>query len=251
MDYKCSHDKKKDEENVLDRVVTNLEQHEFLCNLIIDENQQECIMNTEQRTAAWLKHRHGRLTGSIAASAIGKNYFCKPRDLLKEILWKKFQGNEATNYGTKMEPVALERYNKIRKVKVKEVGLIINLTQPWLAYSPDGLLPDRLIEIKCPFKKRFYGKIPIYYYIQIQYGMWMTNRKLCDFVVYVPSGIQIQTYEYNAEYTENFILPSLNKFYFNKLLPLLVAKEKGLVVKGKATYAEGVIVENYTVGEVP
>lgn len=49
---------------------------------------------------------------------------------------------------------------------------------------------DKIIEIKCPAIKNYIrmamGKIPAQYMIQVQYNLFITGAKSCDFVVYHP-----------------------------------------------------------------
>ena len=72
---------------------------------------------------------------------------------------------EATTYklghGRKYESAARKEFSKYARenlgLSVVEVGLVISPINPWLAYSPDGVLVQNqnvcaLLEIKCPFK---------------------------------------------------------------------------------------------------
>ena len=104
----------------------------------------------DQRSEAWLKLRGNMLTASDAASAIGTNSYQTPDDLLlkKCGLGEKFTGNEATEWGTKMEPVAIELFEEQSGEKVNELGLIPHPDHPWMGGSPDGLTDTNcLVEI--------------------------------------------------------------------------------------------------------
>lgn len=67
------------------------------------------------------------------------------------MLFGTFKGNAATRYVIEHEMIAIEQLeNKINK-KIVPSGLIVDLNQPFLAASPDGLIgSDSLVEIKCP-----------------------------------------------------------------------------------------------------
>jgi putative phage-type endonuclease len=95
----------------------------------------------DQRSEAWLKLRGNMLTASDAATAIGQNKYQTPDDLLRKKcgIGEKFTGNEATEWGTKMEPVACEMFEQKYGLKVYELGLIPHESHPWLGGSPDGL----------------------------------------------------------------------------------------------------------------
>eukprot|EP00465_Bigelowiella_longifila_P009556 CAMPEP_0185266878 /NCGR_PEP_ID=MMETSP1359-20130426/32609_1 /TAXON_ID=552665 /ORGANISM="Bigelowiella longifila, Strain CCMP242" /LENGTH=224 /DNA_ID=CAMNT_0027856931 /DNA_START=79 /DNA_END=753 /DNA_ORIENTATION=+ len=101
-----------------------------------------------------------------------------------------------------------------------------------------------IVEYKCPYSQRerpatsvapFYRRmrqpngimapIPPYYFDQIQGTMAVTGREWCDFVVWTPSQTQITRYYFDEEYWKMSLLPALEKFYFNLLLPSLVTKE--------------------------
>ena len=52
--------------------------------------------------------------------------------------------------------VARNVYSKEANVFVQECGLIVSQSEPWMAYSPDGVIIEnsdtfRLLEIKCPY----------------------------------------------------------------------------------------------------
>jgi len=66
------------------------------------------------------------------------------------MLFGTFKGNAATRYGIEHEMIAIEQLeNKINK-KIVPLRLIVDLNQPFLAASPDGLIgSDSLVEIKC------------------------------------------------------------------------------------------------------
>lgn len=60
-------------------------------------------------------------------------------------------------HGIKTEPEARLVYTQTTNYNVKETGLIVSKSHPWLAYSPDGIILDgnnnplKLLEIKCLF----------------------------------------------------------------------------------------------------
>jgi len=105
-------------------------------------------------------------------------------------------------------------------------------------------LSQGIVEYKCPYSQRdrppssiapFYRRmrqpngilapIPPYYFDQIQGTMAVTGRLWCDFVVWTPSQTQVSRYFFDSEYWSKSLLPSLEDFYFNLLLPALVAKQ--------------------------
>ena len=105
----------------------------------------------------------------------------------------------AMERGTELESVARELYKAETFNDVREVGFV-DYESLRAGCSPDGVAfrqepfiddrIDKIIEIKCPAIKNYIrmatGKIPAQYMIQIQYNLFITGAKSCDFVVYHP-----------------------------------------------------------------
>lgn len=125
--------------------------------------------------------------------------------------WAKDFSAAATRHGVDCESLAREMYAAHRKVKVFEIGLITSQDNPWISYSPDGVvlryhIPSILLKIKSPVyletvsnanllrtcKRYLYsvnGKIELrdthQYYSQVQLGMAVLNVYTCDFVMII------------------------------------------------------------------
>lgn len=100
----------------------------------------------------------------------------------------------AMERGTELESVARELYKAETFNDIREVGFV-DYESLRAGCSPDGVLfnnsgVEKIIEIKCPAIKNYIrmamGKIPAQYMIQIQYNLFITGAKSCDFVVYHP-----------------------------------------------------------------
>lgn len=64
-------------------------------------------------------------------------------------------GSKATNYGTAKEPIAKKELEEHLRREIKESGLIVDESMPFLGASPDGLISnDMCVEIKCPYSAR-------------------------------------------------------------------------------------------------
>ena len=65
----------------------------------------------------------------------------------------------------------------------------------YYGYSPDGLVgDDGLVEFKCPNQKThtkylYKGVLPTEYKAQVQGGLYVSERKWCDFVSFHPNFI--------------------------------------------------------------
>ena len=102
------------------------------------------VADGEQRSERWFKLREARLTASAFSNALGF-WNTGRRDLWEEKLAIKapFAGNDATRWGTKLEPVALRDFEIITgNVPSHEMFRVLG-TDPihnWFGGSPDGLL---------------------------------------------------------------------------------------------------------------
>lgn len=188
------------------------------------------IPQYEQRSEMWFKQRENKLTSSDAGTVLGINPYQKPH----EVLFKKcghdpkpFVGNAATLHGQKYEDEAIEKYCKLTNQKNFDFGLIAhedvyhNKDYYWLAGSPDGISISNtdknakpiLLEVKCPYKRKIIpGKIPEYYYPQVQLNMFICDLEVADFIEYLPPSTMniVRVYrdtkwlEKNLKILENF-----------------------------------------------
>lgn len=178
----------------------------------------------KQRTSQWFALRERRLTASAFSKALG--FFDGDRNSLWEEkvgLKPPFGGNEATQWGTKMEARALDTYQTLTGQQVEGCMFRVKHDDPphsWLGASPDGLMgglgildgdprsmttaSDRscnfeslplslngpgILEIKCPYNRGHpENAVPpskaIWYYMpQLQGLMDIFDREWC--VLYV------------------------------------------------------------------
>lgn len=174
----------------------------------------------EQRSDQWRQEKLGKFSGSDFHIMLGDS------QAKKDFLWEKFaeikyQDSDREDYkslymerGTLLEPEARRMYNVINDVVVKEVGLVEDDGEfdGYAVCSPDGLVgEDGIIEIKClvakyheqytnPSSKK-YEYIKPEYKTQVQYNLFITGRKWCDFVYYHPrSGCHIIRIERDEDY---------------------------------------------------
>ena len=163
----------------------------------------------EQRTEEWFAARLGKVTASRVAdvlakiksgeSASRKNY---KMELVVQRLTNK-QGESFTNaameWGTEQEPFARMAYEAYTGTFVKEEGFVDHPTIEGFGCSPDGIVGEGLIEIKCPntanhIETVLENKVPSKYIPQMQCQMACTGAKWCDFVSFdprVPEDLQL------------------------------------------------------------
>jgi putative phage-type endonuclease len=208
----------------------------FRLNPSTGENYQ----TLKQGSVDWLAARKFRLTASNFGTAVGHNRWKSPEELIEEMLFGKFKGNDATRWGNDREAIArnlyiLKKWSGLSLEKgspdsihfhVQESGLHILDQQPWFAASPDGIVHESgqlgLLEIKCPFSLKLYPQIPPYYQDQIQGIMGILGCQWCDFVVWTPSKMSIKRIMFDKCYWEESLLPNLSNFYMNQFVPRYV-----------------------------
>ena len=160
--------------------------------------ERDCM---EQRTEEWFAARLGKVTASRVAdvlakiksgeSASRKNY---KMELVVQRLTNKVGEsfiNAAMEWGTEQEPFARMAYEAHTGTFVKEDGFVDHPTIEGFGCSPDGIVGEGLIEIKCPntanhIETVLENKAPSKYIPQMQCQMACTGAKWCDFVSFDP-----------------------------------------------------------------
>ena len=93
-----------------------------------------------------------------------------------------------------------------------EIGFIHHPTIEMAGASPDGMLPDGQIEIKCPTAANHIetilgGGSPSKYYPQMQFQMSCTGHQWCDFISYCPDvGDDLALYVCRVPRDETYIV---------------------------------------------
>jgi len=156
----------------------------------IDHSKMK-VHNFEQGSEEWHKLREGKFgsTDAQAVQANGKGLETKCYEKVGELIAGKVIDdwtNEHIERGKEHESIARSLYQIETDNWVDEVGYV-ELNKR-VGCSPDGIVgDDGLVEIKCPSDKNFIRyvfekKVPKKYFWQMQYQMWVTDRKWCDFV---------------------------------------------------------------------
>jgi putative phage-type endonuclease len=154
-----------------------------------------------QGSDEWFNVRLGKVTASRVVDVIAtvksgeatsrRNYriqlVCERLTGLKEETYT----NHHMERGVRLEPIARALYEAQNDVFVTEIGFIHHPTIEMAGASPDGMLPDGQIEIKCPTAANHIetilgGGSPSKYYPQMQFQMSCTGHQWCDFISYCP-----------------------------------------------------------------
>jgi putative phage-type endonuclease len=155
----------------------------------------------EQGTAEWHLMRLGKVTASRVSDVLAKiktGESASRKNYRAELVVQRLTGlpsesftNAAMEWGTATEPMARIAYEITKEVLVEQVGFIEHPTIAMFGCSPDGLVHDGMIEIKCPNSATHIeyltdNKAPAKYINQMQCQMAVTGRKWCDFVSFDP-----------------------------------------------------------------
>lgn len=148
----------------------------------------------QQRTDEWHSVRAGKITASSFHTLLGNSETKKT--LLLKITAERITGkciednytNGDIERGVELEDEARSKYQEETFNLVEEIGFAE--LDEYVGCSPDGLVgDDGLIEIKCPRETTFLsqvisGRIKPEYITQMQFNMYVLNRKWCDYVMY-------------------------------------------------------------------
>ena len=154
----------------------------------------------EQRSHEWHLLRQNILTASSFAAAMDKCHFRSRDELIySKIIPEPYESNPITEWGVKYEEIATLFYQSITGTVIKEFGMIPHPTFPIFGASPDGICDDtgpmefcsRMLEIKCPPKRKFTKSVPPHYMMQMQGQLEVCDLDECDF-------LQVKLEEYDS-----------------------------------------------------
>ena len=164
----------------------------------------------QQGTPEWHAARANRINASELGGILDCSPFSNPRDTMK----RKLNGvgvfkSPAIEWGTDNEAKARTIYEFLygEGEKVEQTGYwTFEIDGVFLGASPDGLIGEGLVEIKCPYSKRD-DKRPMFdsidelphYWHQMQLQMLCTDRPWCDFFQWTPHG-----HKYERVYRDYF-----------------------------------------------
>ena len=159
------------------------------------------VDDIEQGSERWVSDRLGKVTGSKVSAVMSKGRGSAPSKTAETYLFeliaerltgepKPFFINDAMKHGTETEPQCRAMYELKNDVEVREIAYFQE--GDYLLGSPDGLVgDDGLCEYKCPdtttqLKRALTDDYAADYKPQIQFLLWISGRKWCDFVSFDP-----------------------------------------------------------------
>ena len=212
----------------------------------------EELTRGQSENPLWYDYRKGVISASKVHEV--KTKMCKFKKGTSGInnmfgLIQKISGNQFTSpdipalkYGRNMEPEAADKFVEIfkkshKKVSVKECGIFLDKTNPYIGASPDRIVfcschEDVCLEIKYPFSISHLSptddqaslnylvdselKSSHQYYTQCQLQMGITGLKHCYFFVYTAHGFLMNKIDFDVEFYNELIKDSCmfyDKFY--------------------------------------
>lgn len=142
-----------------------------------------------------------------------------------------FDGNENTEWGTRLEGVVADKYAEVRGVEIRKSDTIVSATEPWMSATPDRLVfpsaePDRGLEVKC--RGEYLGdewgepgtdEVPHDVAIQCHWSMEVTGLRRWDVATLI-GGNKFRMYElhYDAEIARGLVEIG-REFWFDYVLP--------------------------------
>jgi putative phage-type endonuclease len=163
----------------------------------------------EQRSIDWFNMRKSVLTASSFAAALGKCHYTSRDQLILDkasTVERPYESNPITEWGVKYEEIATKFYEHLKKVKIIEFGMIPHPKFPIFGASPDGICSEdsppeligRMLEIKCPPKRKFTKSVPQNYMYQMQGQLECCDLDECDFL-----QVKLEEYSDFDEYVKD------------------------------------------------
>ena len=189
--------------NIVEYVVQDIKnKYKTINRLKLQMNRLQSLVLPEQRSKEWYELRKGMLTASSLACALGDDHFKSRDQLILEKVENKeipFVPNPITEWGVKYEEIATKFYESLNSVEIIEFGLIPHPNFTIFGASPDGICSNdspneyvgRMLEIKCPPKRKFTKTVPKHYWYQMQGQLECCDLEECDF-------LQVKLQEYDS-----------------------------------------------------
>lgn len=154
------------------------------------------ILEMDQGTDEWLQARLGKVTASRFKDAIAGGQGKTRKAYMYKLMAERLSGqiedsyqNDAMQWGNDNEDKARSAYEFDKDIEVSQIGFVT--LNDDVGASPDGVVGEGLLEIKCPKTSTFIeyklaDKLPAVYTAQVQGQLWVCEKAWCDFVVYDP-----------------------------------------------------------------
>ena len=199
----------------------------------------------QSSTAKWFDERQWRLTASRFGDIVHASDRRNMTELSASMYSPPSLHTEAIVHGQVHEKSAITKFEEVTGKRVSPCGFYIDLEQPFLGASPDGLVKDEdaLVEVKCSYKGReknvdattdfpflekgLDGVVRLKkshkYYAQVMGQMGVCKKKMSYFVVHTFCDLFIQEIPFDKNYFDTMI-PKLLEFYNQHYVPFVSSK---------------------------
>lgn len=167
------------------------------------------VVECEQGSAEWLQNRVGRITASRVCEAMSRfknkdGETAERKNYKTDMIVERLTGRSTENFvspemvwGRDNEQGARTAYEMEKGVMTRQVGFILHPTLDHVGASPDSLVDDGGLEIKCPktathIKWMLAGVMPEEHVDQVQLNIVCAETLWWDFMSYdprLPEGI--------------------------------------------------------------
>ena len=181
------------------------------------------------------KHRDKIIGGSDVAAILGLNRYKTAYEVWEEKKHsiKTFDGNAATEWGKKLEPVIIAHFEQVNNVKVFDNNVkYISKEHDFLGCHPDGICTinneNVLIEVKTVSTDafKFWGnELPLEYYCQVQHNLNVLGLTKAKFIYLVLDSryygeIEISYDKEYAESVQKFLVKWWNEYIIGDNTPI-------------------------------
>ncbi len=158
----------------------------------------------------WLAIRNRGLGGSDIAAVLGFNRFKSPLQVYLEkrgeAAPEDLSDNERVYWGTRLESLVAEEYEKRTSRKVRRVNAVLqHPDHPWMLASLDRdvVADDRILEVKTTAGGDEWGEegtdqVPVNYLMQTMHYLAVTGASVCDLAVLI-SGRDFRIYQIHRD----------------------------------------------------
>lgn len=155
-------------------------------------------VTVEQRSYQWFRMRLGCITASGISAILAKTGSATRDGYMAELIAEIATGApgepvsaKAMQWGIEQEPAAIETYSFNTGKIVRQIPFIYGKDMRF-GCSPDGVMDDKTLEIKCPFNTRYHielivdGRMKKEYQDQVQFQMYVAGTEAVDFLSFDP-----------------------------------------------------------------
>lgn len=219
-------------------------------------NYVQKITCKQSESPVWHDVRSGRVTASTAHDDLHTNMEKPAESLIKKICKKSNVCHTTVpslKWGIENEKKALHdahvRHEENHSnFSISSSGIRLHHKHPDIGASPDAIFTcqcheiKRLIEVKCPYSKRYTLSVKETandksfcldcelnlkqahkYYTQIQIQLFVFDLQECEFVVWTPQWMHREIVSYNGEFIKNSI-PVIEQFFKRYIIAELLTR---------------------------